>query len=213
MENRKEIMNLHVQHHFHDLPETVKFDSLVAVDTEAMGLNLHRDRLCVVQLSGGDGICHVVQLNQDHRYDAPHLKRVLTDPDITKIFHFGRFDIAVLYKYLEVTTQPVYCTKIASKLVRTFTERHGLRDLCKDLLSIDISKDHQTSDWGEPHLTPEQLKYAATDVLYLHKIKEILDRRLVREGRQKLAQACFDFLPTCAKLDLLGYSQLNILEH
>lgn len=206
-------MDLHIQHHFHDLPDHIEFGTSVAIDTETMGLYPHRDRLCVVQLSGGDGVCHIIQLNQDRLYNAPHLKKILTDPGITKIFHFARFDIAVLYQYLKVTTQPVYCTKIASKLVRTFTDRHSLRDLCKDLLNIDISKEQQMSDWGTKHLTPEQLKYAATDVLYLHKIKEILDQKLDREERQDLAQACFNFLPTCAKLDLLEYFQLNIFEH
>lgn len=202
-----------LRHHLHDLPESVKFESSVAVDTETMGLYPPRDRLCVVQLSGGDGICHVVQLNHDRLYKAPNLKKVLADTGILKIFHFARFDIAALYQYLQITTQPVYCTKIASRLTRTFTDRHGLRELCKDLLNVDISKEQQTSDWGDPNLKPEQLKYAATDVLYLHKIKDILDQKLIREGRQDIAQACFDFLPACAKLDLLGYFQLNIFEH
>ena len=206
-------MVLQIQHHFHDLPKNIDFGNSVAIDTETMGLCIHRDRLCVVQLSRGDGVCHVVQLNQDRLYNAPNLKKILTDPKITKIFHFARFDIAALYQYLKVTTQPVYCTKIASKLVRTFTDRHSLRDLCKDLLNVDISKEQQMSDWGEKNLRPEQLKYAATDVLYLHRIKEVLDKNLEREERQEIAQACFDFLPSCAKLDLLGYSQLNIFEH
>ena len=206
-------MDLQIQHHFHDLPEHIDFGTSVAIDTETMGLCLHRDRLCVVQLSGGDDVCHVVQLNQDRLYNAPNLKKILTDPKVTKIFHFARFDIAALYQYLKVITQPVYCTKIASKLVRTFTDRHSLRDLCKELLNVDISKEQQMSDWGEKNLRPEQLKYAATDVLYLHRIKEVLDKNLEREERQEIAQACFDFLPTCAKLDLLGYSQLNIFEH
>jgi ribonuclease D len=206
-------MSLDIRHHLHDLPENVNFKGAIAVDTETMGLFPARDRLCVVQLSAGDGICHVVQMNRDRLYNAPHLKKILEDPSLLKIFHFARFDIAALYRYLGVTTFPVYCTKIASKLARTFTDRHSLRDLCKELLNIEISKEQQTSDWGEESLTPEQLKYAATDVLYLHKIKQILDQKLIRENRHSLAQACFDFLPTCAKLDLLGYYQLNIFEH
>lgn len=215
-----------IQHHFGDLPDTVTFRGAVAVDTETMGLNLHRDRLCVVQLSGGDGVCHVVQMKGRYNpdpgscfgswvYDAPHLQKILSDRDLVKIFHFGRFDIAALYHFLGVSVEPVYCTKIASKLVRTFTDRHGLKDLCRDLLGVDISKEQQTSDWGSPTLTPEQLKYAATDVLYLHQLKTLLDARLVREGRQHLAQACFDFLPTCAKMDLSVGEQksLSLFDH
>ena len=202
-----------IQHHYQDLPADIQFQGSVAIDTETMGLQLHRDRLCVVQLSQGDGICHVVQLNQDRLYQSPNLKKVLTDPNLVKIFHFARFDVAALYQYLNVTTAPIYCTKIASKLVRTFTDRHGLRDLCKDLLSIDISKEQQLSDWGHPDLTPEQLKYAATDVLHLHQLKKILDERLERENRQDLAKACFDFLPTCAKLDLITQNSLALFEH
>lgn len=206
-------MSFQICHHYHDLPDDVQFQTSVAIDTETMGLQLHRDRLCLVQLSQGDGICHVVQLNQDRLYQSPNLKKVLTDPKIVKIFHFARFDVAALYQYLKVLTQPIYCTKIASKLTRTFTDRHGLRDLCKELLSIDISKEQQTSDWGNTVLNSEQLKYAATDVLHLHKLKEILDQRLGREDRQEIARACFDFVPTCAKLDLMKHTTLDIFEH
>ena len=206
-------MSFQICHHTRDLPDDVRFHTSVAVDTETMGLQLHRDRLCLVQLSQGDGICHVVQLNQDRFYDAPNLKKLLVDPHVTKIFHFARFDVAALYQYLHVLTEPIYCTKIASKLVRTFTDRHGLRDLCKDLLSVDISKEQQLSDWGQTNLSSEQLHYAATDVLHLHKLKEILDQRLTREHRQDIAQACFDFIPTCAKLDLMIDQTLNIFEH
>ena len=206
-------MSFQICHHYRDLPDDVQFQNSVAIDTETMGLHLHRDRLCLVQLSQGDGVCHLVQLNQDRLYEAPNLKKVLTNPDVLKIFHFARFDVAALYQYLKVLTQPIYCTKIASKLVRTFTDRHGLRDLCKDLLLLDISKEQQTSDWGQETLNSEQLKYAATDVLHLHKLKEILDQKLERENRKKFAQACFDFLPTCAQLDLMTNNTLNVFEH
>ncbi|MGI4852132.1 MAG: ribonuclease D [Janthinobacterium lividum] len=206
-------MSFQICHHHHDLPDNVQFQTSVAIDTETMGLQLHRDRLCLVQLSQGDGICHVVQLNQDRLYQAPNLKKILTDPNITKIFHFARFDVAALYQYLNVLTYPIYCTKIASKLVRTFTDRHGLRDLCKELLSIDISKEQQMSDWGHGDLKSEQLKYAATDVLHLHKLKEILDQRLEREDRATIARACFEFIPTCAKLDLMTQNPLDVFEH
>src|SRR6266704_1239454 len=168
-----------------DLPEGVDFGSVVAIDTEAMGLNPHRDRLCLVQLSAGDGDAHLVQLTPGD-YAAPRLKRLLADPNVTKLFHFARFDLAMLYRYLGVMTQPVYCTKIASRLVRTFTDRHGLRDLCKDLLGIDLSKQQQSSDWGAQTLTEEQLRYAASDVVHLHALRARLDAMLVREGREAL---------------------------
>lgn len=200
--------------HFNDLPEGLTFGPSVAVDTETLGLNPHRDRLCVVQLSAGDGSAHLVQFEKGRRYDAPNLRALLTDPEVLKIFHFGRFDIAVLLLYLGVRTQPVYCTKIAAKLVRTFTDRHGLKDLCRELLGIEISKQQQTSDWGQAVLTPEQLSYAASDVLHLHALKNKLDALLAREDRTALAQACFAFLPFRAELDLKGwYEASDVFNH
>ena len=201
-----------VTYHRGDLPAGLSFGNSVAIDSETMGLNPWRDRLCVVQLSAGDGTVHVVQLPQGE-YDAPNLKALLTDPAVTKIFHFGRFDIAVMKQYLGVVTAPVYCTKIASKLVRTFTDRHGLKDLCKELLNIELSKQQQSSDWGADTLNEEQLKYAASDVLYLHQMKEKLDVMLAREGRTELAQACFEFLPSRALLDLAGWPESDIFAH
>lgn len=200
--------------YFHegDLPEGVLNADTIAVDTETMGLNPYRDRLCLVQLSSGDGNAHLVQLKQGE-YDAPNLKALLADPNILKIFHFARFDVAVIKHYLDVVTTPVYCTKIASKLVRTFTDRHGLRDLAKDLVGADISKQQQSSDWGADNINSAQRDYAASDVLFLHKMKEELDRRLEREGRLHIAQACFDFLPARAELDLLGYEDPDIFSH
>jgi ribonuclease D len=195
-----------------DLPDHVVFCDTVAIDTETMGLNPVRDRLCLVQLSAGDGNCHMVQLRAG-AYEAPNLKRLLTDPNITKLFHFARFDIAVINAYLGVVCEPVYCTKIASKLVRTFTDRHGLKDLCKDLLGIELSKQQQSSDWGASDLTPEQLKYAASDVLHLHELRARLDAMLAREGRSELAAACFEFLPTRALLDLGGWEDPDIFAH
>ena len=192
--------------HSNDLPPDTGFGGAVAIDTETLGLNPHRDRLCVVQLSAGDGNAHLVQFEKG-RYDAPNLKALLADPGVLKIFHFGRFDIAVLSRYLGVTARPVYCTKIAAKLVRTFTDRHGLKDLCRELLGVEISKQQQTSDWGQPVLTPEQLSYAASDVLHLHALKSKLDALLQREGRTGLAEACFSFLPYRAELDLKGWSE------
>jgi len=198
--------------HDGDLPDGLDLGPVVAIDTETMGLNPHRDRLCLVQLSAGDGRCHLVQLRQG-RYDAPNLKRLLADPGTLKLFHFARFDVAVLYKYLGVMTQPVYCTKIASKLVRTFTDRHGLKDLCKELVGVELSKQQQSSDWGAAELSAEQLKYAASDVLYLHEMKARLDAMLVREGRMELAEACFRFLPARALLDLGGWEDPDIFAH
>jgi ribonuclease D len=201
-----------VELHKGDLPEGL-FDGArsVAVDTETMGLNPWRDRLCVVQLSRGDGNAHLVQL--DESYDAPELKRLLADPAILKIFHFARFDMAVMRHYLGLMPAPVYCTKIASRLARTFTDKHGLKDLCKELLGIDISKQQQSSDWGAAELSPEQVDYAAGDVLYLHQIKQRLDAMLVREGRERLAPACFAFLPTRVALDLAGWYELDPFAH
>ena len=177
-----------------------------------MGLNPHRDRLCLVQLSGGDGTCHLVQFAKGS-YDAPNLKRLLGDPDITKLFHFARFDVAVIRRYLGIACRPVYCTKIASKMTLTYTDRHGLKDLCRDLLGVELSKEQQTSDWGAASLAPQQLRYAAGDVVHLHALRERLDALLAREGRAALAQACFDFLPARAELDLLGWDAPNIFEH
>ncbi len=203
-------MTIHL--HDGDLPDGVTFGASVAVDSETMGLRLGRDPLCVVQLSAGDGNAHVVQLRRP-AYDAPNLKRVLTDPAVLKLFHFGRFDIAMFALHLGVTTTPVYCTKIASKLARTYTDRHGLKDVTRELLGIDISKAQQSSDWGADALSSDQLAYAASDVLNLHALKVRLDAMLHREGRMALAQACFDFLPVRAQLDLAGWEDADIFAH
>ena len=177
-----------------------------------MGLNPLRDALCVVQLSAGDGDAHVVRLNRDG-YDCPNLKALLADPKVLKIFHFGRFDIAMFLQHLGVTTAPVYCTKIASRLARTYTDRHGLKDLTRELLAVDMSKAQQSSDWGADALSPEQVAYAASDVLYLHALKARLEQMLAREGRADIAQACFDFLPMRARLDLAGWDEVDIFAH
>lgn len=198
--------------HQDDIPANLDLGPLIAIDTETMGLNLHRDALCVVQLSAGDGVCHIVRMDRVS-YDCPNLKALLSNPKATKLFHFARFDIAAIFHYLGVICSPVYCTKIAAKLTRTFTDRHGLKDLCKELLGIEISKQMQTSDWGALKLAPEQLKYAATDVLYLHRLKNILDQSLKREHRFDLAQGCFEFLPYRSQLDLLGFDQPDIFMH
>jgi ribonuclease D len=199
-----------------DLPDGLNLGPVVAVDTETMGLNPARDRLCLVQLSGGDGVCHLVQIpllrpGQIHR--APNLKALFESPQVLKLFHFARFDLAALKVYLGVTCQPVYCTKIASKLVRTFTDRHGLKDLCKELIGVELSKQQQSSDWGAEELTAEQQKYAASDVLYLHQLKARLDPLLAREGRTEIAEACYRFLPTRAVLDLAGWEDPDIFHH
>ena len=199
--------------HINDLPPGLTFGDSVAIDSEAMGLQPHRDRLCVVQMSRGDGDCHMVHFPPPGDYSAPNLKAILGDPNMLKMFHFARFDVAILEHYLGVTCKPVYCTKIASKLARTYTDRHGLKDLCRELLGIDMSKQQQSSDWGAAELTPEQKAYAASDVLHLHKIKTILDDMLAREGRTELAQACFDFLPHRAWLDLIGWDEVDIFHH
>ena len=198
--------------HLSDLPDGLDFGPIVAIDTETMGLNPHRDRLCLVQLSAGNGDTHLVQIVRGQT-SAPNLERLLTNPEVLKLFHFGRFDIAALKAAFGVLTAPVYCTKIASKLIRTFTDRHGLKYLVQDLLGIDISKQQQMSDWGAETLTEAQLSYAASDVLYLHKLKRELDVRLAREGRTQLAQACFDFLPVRATLDLTGWPEVDIFAH
>ena len=195
-----------------DLPADLSFGPIVAIDTETMGLDPRRDRLCVVQLSGGDGHAHLVQIERGQSR-APHLERLLTDPAVLKLFHFGRFDIAALQNAFGVVTAPVWCTKIASRLIRTFTDRHGLKYLLQELINIDVSKQQQTSDWGAADLTEAQKDYAASDVLYLHRLKVELEARLIREGRMELAQSCFDFLPTRAALDLLGWDEPNDLFH
>ncbi|HVB16403.1 MAG TPA: ribonuclease D [Stellaceae bacterium] len=200
------------QLHRGDLPEGVAFGGAVAIDTEAMGLNPHRDRLCLIQLSGGDGNAHLVQFAPGC-YNAPNLRRLLVDPGVIKLFHFARFDIAMIYRYLGVMAQPLYCTKIASRLARTFTDRHGLRDLCKDLLVVDLKKEQQSSDWGAASLTDEQLRYAASDVLHLHALRARLDEMLARERRTELAASCFEFLPARALLDLAGWAEQDIFAH
>ncbi len=198
--------------HKNDLPASLDFGSSVAVDSETLGLNTFRDKLCVVQLSAGDGDAHLVQLDRSS-YDCPNLKAVLADPNVLKIFHFARFDVAAFRHYLGVDTTPVYCTKIASKLIRTYTDRHGLKDLCREILDMDMSKQQQSSDWGAATLSDAQQEYAAADVLYLHQLKARLDEMLAREGRTQLAQSCFDFLPTRVALDLAGWPDHDIFAH
>ena len=200
--------------HFHsqDLPDDLDLGPVVAIDCETMGLNPLRDRLCLVQLSGGDGQAHLVQISREQT-EAPNLTRLLADPAVLKLFHFGRFDIAAMYHRFGILAAPVWCTKIASKLVRTYTDRHGLKNLVQELLSTDISKMQQSSDWGAETLTNAQRDYAASDVLHLHRLKEALTEMLVREGRTEIAQACFDFLPTRARLDLAGWSDQDIFSH
>jgi ribonuclease D len=200
-----------IELHQGDLPRGRLTGPIVAIDTETMGLDPYRDRLCLVQLSEGDGSAVLVQFRGG--YEAPELKRLLADDGILKLFHFGRFDIAVLKHFLGVMPRPVYCTKVASKLARTFTDRHGLKDLCKELLGIELSKQQQSSDWGAAELTQDQLSYAASDVLHLHALREKLDAMLRREGREGLARACFEFLPTRAELDLRGWSEIDPLAH
>lgn len=203
--------------HRHDLPEGLVLGRLVAVDTETMGLNPHRDRLCLVQLSAGDGTAHLVQLLPvalgGRGFDCPNLARLLGDPAVTKLMHFARFDVAILQHSLGITVSPVKCTKIAARLTRTFTDKHGLRDLCRELLGIEINKQQQTSDWGAPDLSAEQLAYAASDVLHLHALWARLEVLLTREDRLALAESCFDFIPTRARLDLLGYDSPDIFAH
>jgi len=198
--------------HKGDLPNGLDLGRAVAVDTETLGLNPGRDRLCLVQLSSGDGSAHLVQFARDS-YDAPNLKRLLTDPNVLKLFHFARFDLATLRRYLGAMAAPVYCTRTASKLARTYTDKHGLKDLVKELLDIDLSKQQQSSDWGAENLTEQQLAYAANDVAFLHRLKDALDAMLVREGRMELAQACFGFLPARAELDLAGWGEGDIFAH
>ena len=203
--------------HRDDLPDDVFLGSVIAVDTETMGLNPHRDRLCLVQMSAGDGHVHLVQLIPEqrggHGFDCPNLKRLMADPAVVKLMHFARFDVAVLQHSLDITVAPVKCTKIAAKLVRTFTDRHGLKDLCKELLGVELSKQQQSSDWGAMELSAEQLAYAASDVLHLHALWAKLEALLIRENRLALAEACFAFLPTRGRLDLLGYEQPDLFAH
>lgn len=195
-----------------DLPAGIDFGTSVAIDTETLGLLPHRDKLCLVQVSSGDGNVHMVQMDRSN-YDAPNLKALLIDPKITKIFHFARFDVAVLKQYLGVDTFPLYCTKIASKLTRTYTDRHGLKDLVRELLGIEMNKLQQSSDWGAHVLSDAQKQYAASDVLYLHELKTRLDQMLVREGREAMAKSCFDFIPTRARLDLAGWTEEDVFAH
>ena len=203
-------MTNHLYHN--DLPDGLDLGPVVAIDCETMGLNPHRDRLCVVQMSGGDGDAHIVQVAKGQS-EAPNLCAMLENPDVLKLFHFGRFDIAALYHAFGALTAPVYCTKIASRLIRTYTDRHGLKNLLQELLGIDISKQQQMSDWGAETLTDAQLEYAASDVLYLHQLMAQLNIRLAREGRSDFAQACFEFLPTRARLDLEGWPETDIFAH
>lgn len=198
--------------HNGDLPANVSFGDCVAIDTESMGLNWDRDRLCLVQLSSGDGNAHLVQLPAGN-YAAPNLKKLLIDPKVIKLFHFARADLAAIKRYLGVIPQPVYCTKVASVIVRTFTDRHSLKDLTKELIGIDLSKEQQTSDWGAPVLTENQLTYAASDVLHLHKLKAKLDEMLAREGRTALAKQVMDFLPTRTELDVGGWRDIDVFAH
>lgn len=198
--------------HKHDLPDNYNAGDSVAIDTETMGLNPHRDRLCLVQISTGDGTADLVQISQDQE-TAPNLTRVLNDRNVLKLFHFARFDVAVMLHRFGALTSPIYCTKIASRLVRTYTDRHGLKELCRELIDVDISKQQQSSDWGADELSDAQQAYAASDVLYLHALKEQLDIRLEREGRAEIAQSCFNFLPTRARLDLIGWPETDIFAH
>jgi ribonuclease D len=195
-----------------DLPDGLDLGPVVAIDTETLGLNPFRDRLCLAQMTGGDGVCHMVQFAAG-QYGAPNLKRMLADPGVLKLFHFARFDIAMFRRWLGVEVAPLYCTKIASKLVRTYTDKHGLKDLVRELLGVDLSKEQQSSDWGAKELSERQLAYAANDVAYLHQLKDALDAMLAREGRTRLAQACFDFLPSRADLDLAGWGETDIFAH
>lgn len=198
--------------HKNDLPDGLDLGPIIAIDTETLGLNPQRDRLCLAQLSAGDGVCHAVQFEAG-AYAAPNLKRLLADPAKLKLFHFARFDMTMFRRWLGTVTTPVYCTKVASKLVRTYTDKHGLKDLVRELLAVDLSKEQQCSDWGSVELTERQLSYAGNDVAYLHRLKDALDAMLAREGRTALAKACFEFLPTRVELDLAGWPEVDIFEH
>lgn len=202
-----------IRFHRNDLPDLSNYQvDAVAIDTETLGLNPHRDRLCVVQISPGDGTADVIQIDKGQE-SAPNLERLLGDNAVTKIFHFGRFDLAVLFHTFGIMPKPVFCTKIASRLIRTYTDRHGLKEICSELLEINLSKQQQSSDWGAPQLSQAQLEYAASDVLYLHRLRTILQQRLERDGRAEEAVACFEFLPTRAKLDLMGWDEQDIFAH
>lgn len=203
-------MTIHL--HKHDLPNGIDFGRAVAIDTETQGLSLVRDKLCLVQLSAGDGDAHIVQMDRD-KYDAPNLKALMLNEDVTKLFHFARFDVAIMQRDLGVDTMGIFCTKIASGLVRTYTDRHGLKDLTRELLGVDLSKQQQSSDWAADELTQAQMNYAASDVLYLHQLRTILTARLVREGRLEVAQSCFDFLNTRCRLDRMGWDEVDIFSH
>ena len=199
-----------------DISSEVNFGNVIAIDTETMGLNINRDRLCLIQLSSGDGIAHLVQISKkslDKQENFPNLKKILKNPNSTKLFHFARFDIAVIEKNICKLNGPIYCTKIASKLSRTFGAKHGLADLCKDLLNLELDKQNQTSDWGLETLSESQLKYAASDVLYLHQIKTKLDQLIVRENKEEITKKCFEFLKTRSELDLIGFENLDIFSH
>lgn len=198
--------------HQDDLPSDITFDGAIAVDTEAMGLNNKRDRLCVVQLSGGDGDAHLVKFAPG-KYDAPNLRKLLADNSRLKIFHFARFDVSIIRLYLGIVMNPIYCTRTASRLARTYTDRHGLKDICRELLGVEVSKQQQSSDWGAETLTPEQVDYAASDVLHLHKLKEKLDVMIEREGRTQVLEACCAFIPWRAELDLMGWEDADLFAH
>jgi ribonuclease D len=203
---------LKIKLHKNDLPDGLDLGPVVAIDTETMGLNPFRDRLCLAQMSSGDGVCHAVQFASGG-YDAPNLKRMLTDPKVLKLFHFARFDMTMFRQALGVVTAPVYCTKLASKLVRTYTDKHGLKDLVRELLGVDLNKEQQSSDWGAAELSERQLAYAANDVAHLHRLKDVLDAMLAREHRTALAEACFGFLPARVELDLQGWPEIDIFAH
>ena len=202
-----------IHYHRGDISPTIKFGHSVAIDTEAMGLYIPRDRLTLVQLSAGDGECHLVHFPLNSSYEAPHLRALLNDKNLEKIYHFARFDYAILKYYLKVEASPLFCTKIASRLSRTFTDKHGLKDLCKQLLSVEISKTEQTSDWGSEKLSDKQMEYAASDVLYLHRLKAALQELLKREGREPIAKACFEFIPARCELDIQGWNEVDIFQH
>lgn len=211
--NRMRVLDIEI--HQYDLPDGLDLGDTIAVDTETMGLNLLRDRLCLVQLSSGDGVAHLVQFPASHgnAYEAPNLKTLLADRNRLKIYHFARFDLAAIKQYLDVDASPAYCTRTASRLIRTFTDRHGLKDLCREMLGVEISKQQQSSDWGADKLSREQQEYAANDVFFLHELKKRLDVMLERHDRMHLAQACFDFLPARATLDLAGWADIDLLSH
>ncbi len=212
MSSKKHPSTATIHYHVGDLPDDVAFEDAIAVDTETQGLNLRRDRVCVVQISGGDGDAHLVHFPTPD-YTAPNLKRVLSDPCLTKIFHYARFDVAVIRRDFQVMCTPVYCTRIASRLTRTYTDRHGLKDLCRELLGVELSKEQQSSDWAAPSLSAAQQAYAAGDVQFLHALRDRIDEMLGREGRRELAAACFAFLPVRAELDLAGWAELDIFHH